>query len=401
MAILDVIEWANAGPTEIVRRVPASGSGEFRLGSQLIVRDYQTAVFYSSGQAQDRFDSGRYTLSTENIPLLADLLSIPFGGKSPFRTEVFFVSQRTFLDLKWGTPQPLALRDPDLGLVRLRAFGTFALQVADPALLVTKLVGGQGMYSTQDVVGWLRNAIVSRFADQLGELQLGLFDLPAHYDELGAALAARTREDFAAVGLDLRALYVTSINTTDETQKAIDERAAMGAIGDVDKYLRYKAAQGLGVGGAAEGGVAAGVGLGAGAGLGAALAQSLIAAAGQPPVAPAPLPSAGDAGAAGPAATVETDFGRLRTLVKEQLAVPATERAEIGAALERLQAAVGAPQPDLRHIREERAATVQRWPWLAEPLATLFGQPALQAALAAAAASYLDVAGRDDDSVAG
>ncbi len=382
MAILEVIEWANAGQNEMVQRVPEAGSGEFRLGSQLIVRDYQTAVFYHNGQAQDRFGPGRYTLSTENIPLLTDLLSIPFGGKSPFRTEVYFVSLRTFLDLKWGTPQPVALRDPDLGLARLRAFGTFAIQIADPALLVTKLVGGQGLYGTQDMVGWLRNVVVSRFADQLGELKVGLFDLPAHYDELGAALAARTRDDFAAVGLDLRALFVTSINTTEDTQKAIDERAAMGAIGDMDKYLRFKAAQGLGESGSA-GGMAAGVSIGAGAGLGAALAQSLLAGT-------SPAPAAGAPAATAAPATVETVFGNLGTLVNGQLSVPASERAEIVTALGGLQAALAAPQPDLARIRQERAAVVGRWPWLAEPLATAFAQPSLQSALAAAAASYVD-----------
>jgi membrane protease subunit (stomatin/prohibitin family) len=385
MAILDIIEWANAAPDEIVHRVPEAGSGEFRLGSQLIVREFQTALFFHNGRAQDRFEAGRYTLSTENIPLLVDLLSIPFGGKSPFRTEVYFLSLKTFLDLKWGTPQPVALRDPDLGLARLRAFGTFALQVADPGLFVNKLVGGQGLYGTGDIIGYLRNIVVARFADQLGELRVGLFDLPAHYDELAAALAARVRDDFTVLGLDLRAMYVTNISTTEETQKAIDERASMGAIGDMSKYLQYKAAQGLGEGGGAgaAGVAAAGLGLGAGAGLGAMLAQSLAGAM-QPPVAP------GAAAVPAPAATLEGVFRSLTDLVNGQLSVPAADRAELVASLGALQAELAAPQPDLARIRERRDALASRWPWMAEPLATAFAQPAVSTALASAASRFLD-----------
>jgi membrane protease subunit (stomatin/prohibitin family) len=387
MPVLDVIEWANAGPNEMVHRVPEAGSGEFRLGSQLVVRDFQTAVFFHNGRAQDHFGAGRYTLSTENIPLLTSILSLPFGGKSPFRTEVYFVSLRSFLDLKWGTPQPVALRDPDLGLARLRAFGTFALQVADPALMVTKIVGGQGLFGTDDIVGYLRSIVVSRFADQLGELKVGLFDLPAHYDELSAALAANVRDDFAAVGLDLKAMYVTNISTTEETQKAIDERASMGAIGDMGKYLQYKAAQGLGQpGGAGAAGVAAtGMGLGAGAGLGAMLAQSLASG-----MAPAGAAAAPGEPPPPPPATLETVFQSLIALVNGQLAVPAAERAEVAAALTDLQSELAAGTPDLGRIRARRDAATARWPWLADPLATAFAQPAVRAALAAAATGFLD-----------
>ncbi len=388
MPILDVIEWANAGPDEMVHRVPEGGSGEFRLGSQLVVREFQTAVFFHNGQAQDRFGPGRYTLSTENIPLLTTLLSLPFGGKSPFRTEVFFVSLRSFLDLKWGTPQPVALRDPDLGVARLRAFGTFALEVADAAMMVTKIVGGQGLYGTGDIVGYLRNIVASRFADQLGELKVGLFDLPAHYDELSAALAAKVRDDFAAVGLDLKSMYVTSISTTEETQKAIDARAAMGAIGDMGKYLQYKAAQGLAEpGSGAAGAAATGMGLGAGASLGALLAQSLAGgvAAG---TAAAPV-TAAVPNASSPLG-VDAVFQSLVSLVSGQLALPAAERAEITGGLTTLQGELTATAPDLGRIRDRRDELTSRWPWLAEPLATAFAQPAVSAALAAAAGRFLD-----------
>ena len=178
MAILDLVEWADPSPSEIVHRVPEWGSGEFRLGSQLVVREPQAAVFYHNGQAADLFGPGRHTLHTENIPILESLIGIPFGGKTPFRTEVYFVSRRSFLGLKWGTPQPLALRDSDLGLVRLRAFGSFAMEVGDPGIFVNKIVGGQGLYTTADIVVFLRGIVVARLSDILGSLGMGLFDLP-------------------------------------------------------------------------------------------------------------------------------------------------------------------------------------------------------------------------------
>ena len=153
MAVLDVIEYFDETGREIVHRIPEGGSGEFKLGSQCIVRESQTAVFFRDGKALDVFPPGRHTLSTANIPLLTRLIGIPFGGQSPFRAEVDFVNMKEFIDQKWGTPEPIALRDPDLGMVRLRAFGTFSMQVSDPQLFVNKIVGTQGMYDTGQIEG--------------------------------------------------------------------------------------------------------------------------------------------------------------------------------------------------------------------------------------------------------
>lgn len=388
MAILDLIEWPDPTPSEMVRRVPESGSGEFRLGSQLVVREHQMAVFYHNGRAQDTFGPGRYTLSTENIPLLTALFGLPFGGQSPFRTEMYFVSRRTFLDLKWGTPQPIALRDPDLGVVRLRAFGAFALEVEDVALFVTRIVGGQGLYATTEIVGYLREVIASRLADLLGELHLGLFDLPAKYDEMSAALAAKLREEFQALGLLLKNLYVTSISTTEETQKAIDERAAMGAIGNMDAYLKFKAARALEPGalsgGEAGSAAAAGLGLGAGAGLGAMMAQ-MMSQSFKPGGGEAPAPGAPTAAAN---MTLADVFGGLDQLVNTQLAVPPEERSELASALSGLRTELEAATPDLEKVRDRRAAITGRWPWLAEALAVAFQQPPVAAALARAASVF-------------
>jgi membrane protease subunit (stomatin/prohibitin family) len=231
MGWLQVVEWAQGEADEIVRRVPADGGGEFRLGSQLIVREHQTALFYRNGRVLDAFGPGRYTLETDNLPLLSGLLSLPFGSGGPFRTEVYFVSRQRFLDLRWGTPQPVPLRDSELGRVRLRAFGSFALRVADPERLLDRLAAGRSSYTTADVLGYLRGALVSRFAELLGESAIGLYDLPAAYGELAERLRDRLRVDVDPVGLELEDIHIHNISPTEETLRAIDERAARGAGG--------------------------------------------------------------------------------------------------------------------------------------------------------------------------
>jgi excisionase family DNA binding protein len=283
--IIDVIEVANQHPDEMVRRMPEYGAGDFRFGSQVIVREFQQAVFFRDGKAYDALGPGRHTITTANAPLLAGLIGQVTGGRTPFTAEVYFVSMREFLDEKWGTAEPIPLRDADLGLVRLRAFGTFSLQVNDPSLFVNKIVGAQGLYQTPQITRFLRGIIVARLTDLLGELGKGLFDLPALYDEIGAGAKAKVQDDFGNLGIQLKTLYVNSISPTEETAKAIDERASMGAIGDMQKYMQFQMARGVrdaaqsGAGGGLTG---AGVGLGAGVGMGSAMAQMMSQMAGQP-----------------------------------------------------------------------------------------------------------------------
>ncbi len=279
--IFDVIEVPDQAPNEIVRRFPEKGSGDFRLGSQVIVRESQTAVFFRDGKALDVFGPGRHTITTANIPLLIGLLGLATRGKTPFTAEVYFVNMREFLDLKWGTPEAIPLRDKDLGMVRLRAFGTYSMQVADPQLFVNKIVGTQGLYETAQIENFLRGIIVAKLTDLLGESGKSLFDLPALYEEIGAGTKAKAQDDFAALGITLKTLYINSISPTPETAEAIEKRAAMGAIGDMDAFLKYQAAMGMRA--AAEKGEAgtltgAGVGLGAGIGMGAAMAQAMAEA---------------------------------------------------------------------------------------------------------------------------
>ncbi len=282
MAILDVIEFLDPTGKQIVHRVPEGGSGEFRIGSQLVVRESQVAVFFRDGKSLDVFGPGRHTLSTQNIPILTNLLSIPFGGTSPFRAEVIFVNIADLIDMKWGTMEPVTFRDSEFGMVRLRAYGTYAMAVADPQLFVNKIVGTQGIYETTQIEDYLRNIIVSRFNDIMGETMKTLLDLPAQYNEVGAGLKTSVTDDFTNMGLTLKALYITSITPPDEVAKRIDERSGMGAIGDMQKYMQFQAAQAMGNiaqsgggGGGSDvaGAAGAGIGLGAGMGIGAGMAQ--------------------------------------------------------------------------------------------------------------------------------
>lgn len=279
--IIDVIEAPNQGPNEMVARVPEVGSGDFRLGSQVIVRESQRAVFYRDGKSLDVFGPGRHTITTANLPILAGLLRLGTSGKDIFTSEVYFVNMREFTDLKWGTPQPISLRDADLGLVRLRAFGQYTIQMADPKLFVDQIVGTQGLYSTAQIEDYLRGVVISRLTDVLGENMTSIFDLPRLFDELAAAMRAKVQDAFTAMGIALKQFMIVSINPTDETAKAIDERASMGAIGNLDAYMKYKAARA--VGDAAQqpgGGSAEGLGLGAGIGMGTAMAGMMAQAMG-------------------------------------------------------------------------------------------------------------------------
>ncbi|MBL7182929.1 MAG: SPFH domain-containing protein [Anaerolineae bacterium] len=277
--IFDVVEFFDETGRQMVHRVPEHGSGDFRLGSQLIVRESQAAVFFRDGKALDTFGPGRHTISTANIPFLTRLIGIPFSGETPFKAEVYFVNLREFLEQKWGTPEAITLRDADLGMVRLRAFGTYSMQVSEPQLFVNKIVGTQGLYQTSQIQGFLRGIIIAKLTDLLGELKKSLLDLPSMYDEIGAGAKAKVQDDFNALGIALKTLYVTSISPTEETAKAIDERAAIGAIGNMQAYLQFKTARAMTEAAGAPGGVAGvGVGLGAGVGMGAAMAQMMAQA---------------------------------------------------------------------------------------------------------------------------
>ncbi len=271
---LEVLEHFDPTGEEIIYRFPPSGSAEIKLGAQLVVQQSQEAVFFRDGRALDVFGPGRHTLATQNIPLLTDVLSLPFGGTSPFRVSVVYVNKRTFLDQKWGTREPVVFRDSELGVVRLRAFGNYAYRIADSQLFINTVVGNQGLFDTDQLKDFYRDIVVSRLNDLLGESLKTIFDLAKLYDEIGTAAKARLSEDFSKYGVDLTDFYVNSITPPDEVQEKLDERAAMGAIGDMNTYMQFKAAQAVqdaaqAGGGEGGGAASAGMGLGLGAGFGA------------------------------------------------------------------------------------------------------------------------------------
>ena len=300
MAILDLIEYPDIQPDEMVHRVPEYGSGEFRLGSQCVVRESQRAVFFRDGKALDVLPPGRHTISTANLPILSSILGSVFGGKSPFTAEVYFVNMREFTDMKWGTPQPVLMRDKDFGMVRIRAFGSYSMRIADAQLFVNQIVGSRGTYSTNDIEEFLRSIVVNELADLLGETMTSVLDAAGMSMELAQGAQHALADNFTRLGLELRSFQIASIALPDDVQKAIDQRSSMGALGDMRTYTQYQTAQAIGHmgegGGTGGGGLAEGASLGAGLGLGAAMSQALrdsLAPSQSAPSAPsAPQPAA-------------------------------------------------------------------------------------------------------------
>jgi membrane protease subunit (stomatin/prohibitin family) len=319
VAILDVIEWVDQDSNEIVHRVPEYGSGEFRLGSQCVVRDSQVAVFFRDGKALDTLPPGRHTLSTQNIPILAGILSLPFGHKSPFRAEVVYVSLKDFLDMKYGTPQPIIYRDSDLGVVRLRSFGTYAMRVVDPQLFVNTVVGTQGVFRTEDIGNYLRSIIVQQLTVIMGQVMKSVLDLAVMYEQLALATKTAVADQFAAYGLQLDSFQIGAITPPDEVQAKIDERSSMGVLGNLDQYMKYRTAQAIGDAANNPGSGGDALGAGIGFGLGSQIASAMRqqaqepqqqAAGSGPQIVPAAAPvAAGSAPTTGPRFCPNCGFG--------------------------------------------------------------------------------------------
>jgi len=273
--IFDVIEYPSEMTDEIVHRFPETGIGDYRIGSQLIVREAQAAVFFRDGNALDVFRAGRHTLATANIPLLIDLIGKAFNDRTPFPAEVYFVSMKEFANKKWGTPQPIIVRNPGMGLgvALLQGFGTYSFQVKDPQQFVTQIVGTQGAYRTSDIEERLRTMLLSKLQDVLGETgaKHSVPEIIGLTEELGASVRAKSQDDFDAIGLTLKTFYVGNLKPS---EKSAQELRDMGML-DMATYTQLQAADAMRD--AAQnpsGGAGLTAGIGAGMGIGNLMQQA-------------------------------------------------------------------------------------------------------------------------------
>ena len=304
---IEVIEWLDDSQNTLLYRFPVYQQ-EIKNGAQLIVRESQAAVFVFEGQVADVFTPGRYTVEGGNTPILSKLGAWKHGFNSPIKSEVYFVNTKQFTDMKWGTSNPIMLRDSDFGIVRLRAFGAYSLRVADPGEFIKEVAGTNAHFQTEDIDGQLKRAIVTEFSDALGELKIPALDLAAQYKEVGESIRAKINEDFSGYGLEVTKFYVENISLPPEVEAAMDKRSSMGALGDAQQYMQFQAADALRDAAQNEGG---GAGLGAGLGAGFAVGGQMANAFGAGPQnqssgspggassATVPCPSCGKPNAAG------------------------------------------------------------------------------------------------------
>ncbi|MHC5021412.1 MAG: SPFH domain-containing protein [Planctomycetota bacterium] len=271
---IEVIEWTEQDRDVLVYRFPVHGK-EIKNGAQLTVREGQAAVFVNEGKMADVFRPGRYRLSTANTPILTKLGAWAHGFNSPFKAEIYFVTTRQFTDQKWGTPNPVIVRDPEFGAVRLRAFGNYAFRVDEPDIFLKECVGTDGLFTTEEITGQLKAVMTSGFADLCAESRIPLLDLSAHYDELAGALAERAQKEFQNFGLVLRRCVIENISVPKEVEEAIDRAAGSMAPQDLDRYTRVAAADAL-----REAGDGGGGSIGTDIAAGIALSSAMVGAVG-------------------------------------------------------------------------------------------------------------------------
>jgi membrane protease subunit (stomatin/prohibitin family) len=238
--LIDIVEWVDDSQHTLVFRFPRY-QNEIKNGAQLVVRPGQCAIFVDQGQIADVFEPGQYELETDNLPLLSSLRGWKHGFSSPFKCEVYFVSTRQITDLKWGTPNPIMLRDADFGPIRIRAFGTYSLRAIDPKILLKELVGTSGAFEADEVGELLRSIIVEAFTSMLGQAKIAALDLAANYRDLSEKLRAQVRERIDdEYGLDVPALFIVNVSLPPEVEKALDTRTSMGVIGDLGRYQQFQ-----------------------------------------------------------------------------------------------------------------------------------------------------------------
>ena len=283
---IEIIEWRDDTLNTMVYKFDDKDA-EIKNGAQLIVRESQTAVFFSEGQIADVFAPGKYSLTTQNLPILSRIKGWKYGFQSPFKCDVYFVSTKQFLNQKWGTTNPIMMRDHDFGVIRLRGYGMFSFRVESPADFVREVSGTNKLYTVTGVVEQLRSKIVSGVSDAIAEGNIPALDLATKYDELSTFSLEKLSPKLVSMGLQLSDFIIENLSLPEEVEAAIDTRSSMGAIGDLGKFTQYQAAQALRDAAKNEGGGLAGAGVGMGAGLGLGQMFTGAMAASQAPAAAA------------------------------------------------------------------------------------------------------------------
>lgn len=284
---VDVIDWVEPGDGTLTWRYPVRGR-EIQYGAALTVRESQLALFINEGRAADAFAPGLHTLETRTLPLLTALLNWDKAFQSPFKSDVYFFSTRLQLAQKWGTPQPITVRDAEFGIVRLRGFGTYSYRVENPLVFHQKVAGTRDEYRVEDLEPQLRSLVNARLAQALGELKVPFLDLAANLFALGQMLQERLAPSFAELGLSLQSFLVESVSLPDALQAKLDERIAMNMVGNLGDYAKYQAAQAIPLAAQNPGG---GAGLGAGLGVGMGMGQQMADALAPKPATPAAPPA--------------------------------------------------------------------------------------------------------------
>lgn len=273
--LIDIIEWTDDSNDSLVWRFERY-QNEIKNGAQLTVRQGQVAIFVNEGQIADVFTPGMHQLETNNLPLLSTLKGWKYGFNSPFKAEVYFINTRTFTANKWGTKNPIMLRDPEFGPIRIRAFGNFNIKVTDPTRLLEDIVGTDGHFTLDEIHNQLRTLAVSRFSDAIGESQLPVLDMAANYDELSELMRQKMADDFAQYGLSLQRFLVENISLPENVEAALDKRSSMGILGNLNQYTQYQSANALEQ--AAQnpsGGASSGMGMGMGFAMANQMANSM------------------------------------------------------------------------------------------------------------------------------
>jgi membrane protease subunit (stomatin/prohibitin family) len=287
---IDIIEWTQPSDSEVLAYRFPRYNNEIKYGAKLTVREGQSAAFVNEGQLADVYGPGMYTLETQNMPILSTLKGWKYGFSSPFKAEVYFISTRRWTDQKWGTQNPIMLRDPEFGPVRVRAFGTYAVQVTDPATFLRQLVATDPSFETYEITAQLRNTIVARFTDAIGRAKLPVLDMAGNYDRVAKVAMEGIGPDLAQMGLSLPAFYIENISLPPEVEQALDTRTKMGVLGDLNQFTKYQAATAIPEAAANPGGLG---GVGAQLAAGVAIGGQMAGALGgmNAPAAPPPLPA--------------------------------------------------------------------------------------------------------------